>query len=282
MNDRPPTARAELLCELVAENADGGFDGRTLVDSVRVPAVATTAPPQPRVLACNTAFAEMCGYPCTEIEGASPVMLQGPETDRDAARAFAERLRTAGRASTELVNYRSDGSPYTVSIHATRLADAATAGGGEPIFVAFEEPHYTGEEPVVARDDPRAAAMGVENVLRCVTNLSYRRGMPPSQWAALRYFARAADGARNLTAFARHHQVTMGTASSTVSSLVNKGYLVKHAFRGPIEITEAGAETLAADPLHDLIAAFAELPVEQRAKATDLLDHLRSCLDRGD
>jgi len=271
--------RAHLLCELVAHQDDGAVDAPTLVETVCVPAIATTSPPQPRVLACNAAFAEMCGYTTADIVGGSPTMLQGPETDRDAAHAFAETLRAQGRAATQLVNYRSDGSPYWVSIHAARLSEAVATAGGEPIYVAFEEPEYTDRDPVIARDDPRAPAQGVEDVLRGLTNLSYRRGMPPSQWAALRYFARAPEGARNLTAFARRHQVTMGTASSTVSSLVNKGYLVKHAFRGPIETTEAGREMLNDDPMHDMVAAFAEMPLTDRAQASDILHRLRSRLD---
>ncbi|SDG53028.1 PAS domain S-box-containing protein [Limimonas halophila] len=273
------TGQARQLCELVAHHSDGALDGAALVDSVRVPAIATTAPPHPQVVACNTAFAEMCGYTRDDIVGGTPEMLQGPETDREAAHAFVETLREKGRATTQLVNYRQDGSPYQVSIHATRVTQAADASSGGPIYVAFEEPIYTDREAVIARDDPRAAATGVENILRCVTNLSYRRGMPPSQWAALRYFARAHEGARNLTAFARQHQVTMGTASSTVSSLVNKGYLVKHAFRGPIEITEAGESMLADDPMHDIVAAFAEMPLDQRVQASDILAELREQLD---
>ena len=49
---------------------------------------------------------------------------QGPETDTQEARAFAEACRL-GSASTTLTNYRKDGSPFTHRITSRRVLDAS-------------------------------------------------------------------------------------------------------------------------------------------------------------
>ena len=50
-------------------------------------------------------------------------------------------------------------------------------------------------------------------------------GLTPAQWTALRYFSRANRFSRTVSAFAEFHATTRGTASGTVKSLVQRGYL---------------------------------------------------------
>lgn len=70
--------------------------------------------PGPRIEYVNPAFTRMTGYEAREVLGASPRILQGPTTDR----AVLDRMRAALRAGEpfqgEAVNYRKDGSAYTV------------------------------------------------------------------------------------------------------------------------------------------------------------------------
>lgn len=70
--------------------------------------------PGPRIEYANSAFTRLTGYALGEVIGRSPRFLQGPGTDRaalDAARASLE----AGEAfQGEALNYRKDGSTYTV------------------------------------------------------------------------------------------------------------------------------------------------------------------------
>lgn len=70
--------------------------------------------PGPRIEYVNPAFTRMTGYEAREVMGRSPRLLQGPGTDR----AVLERLRAsleAGEAANgEALNYRKDGSAYTV------------------------------------------------------------------------------------------------------------------------------------------------------------------------
>lgn len=50
-----------------------------------------------------------------------PAMLQGEETDADAARQFRRELQQDGSGITTLVNYQKDGTPYEVLLFGTRL-----------------------------------------------------------------------------------------------------------------------------------------------------------------
>ena len=70
--------------------------------------------PGPRIVYGNPAFEEMTGYTTEEVKGKTPRILQGPATDRavlDNMRAHLEREQPW---EGETVNYRKDGTPYTV------------------------------------------------------------------------------------------------------------------------------------------------------------------------
>ncbi|MFY9293423.1 MAG: HWE histidine kinase domain-containing protein [Methylorubrum rhodinum] len=70
--------------------------------------------PGPRIEYVNPAFTLMTGYDAHEIVGRTPRLLQGPGTER----GVLERMRAALLAGEpfqgEAVNYRKDGSTYTV------------------------------------------------------------------------------------------------------------------------------------------------------------------------
>lgn len=90
-------------------------------------------------------------------------------------------------------------------------------------------------------------------------------GLTPAQWTALRYFARANRFSRTPSAFSDFHCTTRGTASQTVKSLIALGLLERRANESDgrsalIEVTGAGRERLAQDPLGDLSACIAALP----------------------
>jgi DNA-binding MarR family transcriptional regulator len=235
-------------------------------DELDVPMLLTGSQPGDNgfdILFCNTAFCDMCGYTREELVGRPPSMLQGPETDQRMARNFVERLAADGHAGTVLLNYRGDGTPYFAEIMAVRAPRPAALNGqhdGSDVFVAFERSLgdlERGEGITVSR--PYRLALQLESVMRRYLQRNYHRGMHPAQWSALRYFKLAASDKRSLSDFAKAHRTTMGTASTTVSTLVGKGYLVKRGFRGPIELTEAGEQVLANDPLDEVVGSFARL-----------------------
>lgn len=90
-----------------------------------------------------------------------------------------------------------------------------------------------------------------------------------AQWAALRFFAHANRFSRQPSAFASYHGTTRGTASQTVKSLVNLGYLersrgVDDRRSAVFDVTQAGMEALNADPLNMLVKTLDELPQDKR------------------
>jgi len=56
---------------------------------------------------------------------------------------------------------------------------------------------------------------------------SFTNGLTPAQWTALRYFSRANCYSQTTSAFAEFHATTRGTASQTIKSLAQSGYLTR-------------------------------------------------------
>jgi DNA-binding MarR family transcriptional regulator len=120
------------------------------------------------------------------------------------------------------------------------------------------------------------AAYEIEKLIRIHLRNSYRDSLRPAQWQALRYFATAQGEERSLTAFARHRRSTMGTASMTVSQLVDRGYLERGDPQGrrniDIRLSDKGWEALENDPTRELEAALRRLPAD-RLKAFEATLH---------
>jgi len=100
---------------------------------------------------------------------------------------------------------------------------------------------------------------------------SFRNGLKPAQWIALRYFADVNVNAATLTAYAAQIGSTKGTASRTIGHLIRQGYLeyvVNEADRRSklIKVTGAGQTMLDNDPLLDLDGLIRQL--DQRETKT--------------
>jgi len=110
---------------------------------------AVLGEPGPHIVYVNPAFERMTGYTADEVLGRNPRFLQGPLSDR----RVLDRLRAdleAGRPfQGETVNYRKDGTPFTM---AWRVA-AVTDEHGHPT-------HY------VAAQDDISLLRGAEQKLR--------------------------------------------------------------------------------------------------------------------
>ena len=103
-------------------------------------------------------------------------------------------------------------------------------------------------------------------------------GLTPAQWSALRYFSRANRFSRTVSAFAEFHATTRGTASQTVKSLVNQGYLTRTRSErdgrsARLDMTPKGKAALADDPF-DILAGAA------RALSPTARSGLESALER--
>lgn len=94
------------------------------------------ATPGTPVVYVNDAFTQLTGYTPEEAAGQSPGFLQGPATDR----AVVDRLRddmAAGRAfEGRAVNYRKDGSMFTMH---WRVAPVTDAAGTVVYFLACQQ-----------------------------------------------------------------------------------------------------------------------------------------------
>lgn len=98
-------------------------------------------------------------------------------------------------------------------------------------------------------------------------------GLTPAQWIAIRFFARANRFSRTISGFAQFHATTRGTASQTVKSLVEKGFLTrtpseKDARSVRFDLTARGRRKLAGDPLEAVARAAARLDNDDSGRMT--------------
>jgi diguanylate cyclase (GGDEF)-like protein/PAS domain S-box-containing protein len=70
--------------------------------------------PGPAIVYANPAFCEMTGYAIEELVGQTPRLLQGPETDHMVLQTLRRKLSAGEEFFGETVNYRKDGSPFTL------------------------------------------------------------------------------------------------------------------------------------------------------------------------
>lgn len=141
--------------------------------------------------------------------------------------------------------------------------------------------------PSQTKDNGRTIAERVVQIGRIVHGDGFVEGLTPAQWTALRYFSRANRFSRTVSAFAEFHATTRGTASQTVKSLVNNGYLTRKRSEQDrrsvcFDITEASLALLARDPFQNLIAATSELSHTSREVIGRGLDQILLALTEQD
>ncbi|WP_296428066.1 MarR family transcriptional regulator [Yoonia sp.] len=100
-----------------------------------------------------------------------------------------------------------------------------------------------------------------------------------AQWTAMRFFARANHVSRTPSAFASFHATTRGTASQVIKSLMQKGYLARHAAaddrrRVRLDLTGSGKSIMHFDPLNSLTEAIDQLEDKLRTALRQALPAL--------
>ncbi len=104
-------------------------------------------------------------------------------------------------------------------------------------------------------------------------------GLTSAQWTALRYFSRANRFSRTVSAFAEFHATTRGTASATVKSLVQAGYLKRtpspsDGRSARLDVTSKATAILSNDPFQRLTRAADTLSTTARHAVTRGLDRM--------
>lgn len=97
---------------------------KTAIEQSEYAVVITTTelePPGPTIVHVNAAFRHMTGYAREELIGATPRILQGPETDRTVLDRLKSTLHAGDSFEGCITNYKKDGSPYQVEWTITRL-----------------------------------------------------------------------------------------------------------------------------------------------------------------
>lgn len=103
--------------------------------------------PGPIFVHVNDAFTRMTGYTRAEILGATPRILQGPDTDRAVLNRLKSNLRAGDSFEGRAWNYRKDGTPYLVEWTITRLRHD---GEGLDYFFSVQQ-EITDQNPVQDR-----------------------------------------------------------------------------------------------------------------------------------
>ena len=70
--------------------------------------------PGPHIIYANPAFTAMTGYEIAEVLGRSPRIFQGPSTNPLVVQTLRDCMVSGTKFHGETINYRKDGSPYTV------------------------------------------------------------------------------------------------------------------------------------------------------------------------
>jgi len=128
----------------------------------------------------------------------------------------------------------------------------------------------------------RAVAELVEQLGHCACSDAFSAGLNPAQWAALRFFERANRFSRTVSAFAKYHGTTRGTASQTIRALVHKGYLLRRPAKRDqrsfhLELSDKAQQLLGSDPFGEFVSAASALPADQ---CSALAKGLRAILDQ--
>ena len=112
---------------------------RAAIKEIDFSVVITTGelePPGPAFVYVNDAFIRMTGYTREELMGATPRILQGPDTDPVVLSRLKSNLRAGDSFEGRAWNYRKDGTRYLVEWTITRLRHD---GEGQDYFFSVQQ-----------------------------------------------------------------------------------------------------------------------------------------------
>ncbi|WP_254273020.1 PAS domain S-box protein [Haloarcula marina] len=94
------------------------------MDEAEMPiTIADATTPDNEIIYANRAFETVTGYTASQIRGRNCRILQGPETDPEAVATLRDGIENSRSVTTELVNYRRDGTPFWSRVTVTPIAN---------------------------------------------------------------------------------------------------------------------------------------------------------------
>jgi PAS domain S-box-containing protein len=122
-----------------AQLNDPDPEAAALFASIRASPIATVIT-NPRladnpVVATNSAFCDLTGYPDAEIVGRNCRFLAGADTEPWQTQAVRDAIRSLKPSLTELLNYRRDGAPFR---NALLIAPILDSGGALRWFIGSQ------------------------------------------------------------------------------------------------------------------------------------------------
>lgn len=108
----------DISYELLKAAVEQAFNAVVITD-------AGASPAGPRIVYANPAFSLMTGYSLEELLGQNPRILQGALTNQDVIDELRECLREGRFFRGSAVNYRKNGTHYTVEWNISPLKNAA-------------------------------------------------------------------------------------------------------------------------------------------------------------
>jgi PAS domain S-box-containing protein len=106
-----------------------------LNDIILITEAAPFVVPGPRIVYVNEAFQRLTGFSREEAIGATPRILQGPNTDRATLAKIREALTSQAPIRAELLNYTKDGRDYWIEVN---MSPVLGSDGVATHFVAVE------------------------------------------------------------------------------------------------------------------------------------------------
>lgn len=103
-------------------------------------------PPGPTIRYVNPAFEQLTGYAREEVLGATPRILQGPDTDRNVLDRLRRRLAMGRSFTGNVVNYHRNGEPFVMEWRVRPFRVNGDALGG---YVSVQRAVQAGGGPAV-------------------------------------------------------------------------------------------------------------------------------------
>ncbi len=128
-------------------------------------------------------------------------------------------------------------------------------------------------------NDKYYLSLTLDQLLRATREIQYSEDLVPAQWEALRYLARANKYSLTPSMVANFLGTTKGTASQTLRSLENKGYVKRVPSKLDKRVTivtptEAGLKKLGGDPLGRVLMQVDKADSEEKAVLLKSLERL--------